>query len=385
MPLEFPNDNFMAIDPQRPAKITSPTSVTGVVSPIDSVSVTVDIIHSSTKDLVITLISPVGTRFKLFEKSGGDGENLLGTVFDDRSPSRIANAEAPYHGRFRPKKSLKSLNGKNANGVWALEVEDTTNTDGGALLGWTLDVFNEDSTESEFEIELNFVDGLNASMRGVFEVAKDRWESIILGGENGSPLKLVINAEGAALDGVDGKLGEAGPTALGNSGDLPSEGKMRFDTADLNAMQRNGSLVNVIIHEMGHVLGSGLLWERKGLITSHPVHGPIFTGRNAMEEFGRLRSGPPSPIPVEDRGGPGTADLHWRDRVFENELMTGFVNGGRNPLSRMSVASFEDLGYTVNRDAAEPYTLLSGNIFAGVSTDRSRVRSCMCSHPPLSE
>ena len=37
-----------------------------------------------------------------------------------------------------------------------------------------------------------------------------------------------------------------------------------------------------------------------------------------------------------------------------NELMTGFLGTGRNPLSRMTVAALQDLGYEVNYDAAEP-------------------------------
>ena len=37
--------------------------------------------------------------------------------------------------------------------------------------------------------------------------------------------------------------------------------------------------------------------------------------------------------------------------------MTGFVNVGGNPMSRMTIASLEDLGYQVNLGAAEPYQL----------------------------
>jgi hypothetical protein len=33
------------------------------------------------------------------------------------------------------------------------------------------------------------------------------------------------------------------------------------------------------------------------------------------------------------------------------------VNGGTNPLSRLTIASLEDLGYTVSYDKAEPYKL----------------------------
>ena len=41
---------------------------------------------------------------------------------------------------------------------------------------------------------------------------------------------------------------------------------MSFDTADLDEMERKGTLNDVITHEMGHVLGIGTIWARKGLI-----------------------------------------------------------------------------------------------------------------------
>ena len=56
-------------------------------------------------------------------------------------------------------------------------------------------------------------------------------------------------------------------------------------------------------------------------------------------------------------GGPGTADAHWRELVFDNELMTGFVNFGTNPLSGITVASLADVGYAVNLAGADPYSI----------------------------
>ena len=53
-------------------------------------------------------------------------------------------------------------------------------------------------------------------------------------------------------------------------------------------------------------------------------------------------------------GGEGTADAHWRESVFGNELMTGFVEASTNALSRVSVASMADLGYAVNLEAPIP-------------------------------
>jgi hypothetical protein len=37
--------------------------------------------------------------------------------------------------------------------------------------------------------------------------------------------------------------------------------------------------------------------------------------------------------------------------------MTGFVDVGGNPLSRVTVASLQDLGYVVDMNAAEPFSL----------------------------
>ena len=46
-------------------------------------------------------------------------------------------------------------------------------------------------------------------------------------------------------------------------------------------------------------------------------------------------------------GGSGTAGGHWRETTFKTELMTGFLNSGvKNPLSRLSVGTLQDMGYT---------------------------------------
>jgi hypothetical protein len=58
-----------------------------------------------------------------------------------------------------------------------------------------------------------------------------------------------------------------------------------------------------------------------------------------MREYGTLRgSAAPVPVPVENSGGAGTRDSHWRDSIFVAEMMTGFVNVGGNPMSRMTIA-----------------------------------------------
>lgn len=110
-------------------------------------------------------------------------------------------------------------------------------------------------------------------------------------------------------------------------------------------MEATGTLHDVITHEMGHVLGVG-------------AANSTFLGDGAMEEFCvLLSSGGLQPMPVENTGGPGTRDGHWRESVFRNELMTGFIGQAGNPLSRTTVAGFGDLGYQVDLEAADPYEL----------------------------
>jgi hypothetical protein len=56
-----------------------------------------------------------------------------------------------------------------------------------------------------------------------------------------------------------------------------------------------------------------------------------------------------------DQGGDGTINSHWDEFTFGNELMTGFLNHGTNPLSVMTIRSLEDLGYVTNPAAADAY------------------------------
>jgi hypothetical protein len=64
-------------------------------------------------------------------------------------------------------------------------------------------------------------------------------------------------------------------------------------------------------------------------------------------------------------GGAGTVNSHWRDDVFDPELMTGFLSVGPNPLSAISVRSLQDLGYTVSVAGADPFTLTPALRIAG--------------------
>jgi hypothetical protein len=238
-----------------------------------------------------------------------------------------------------------------------------------------------------FQIEVKFIGSATASQRAAVEEAQARWETIITSdledvhlsasaGECGtnSPavdrpvddVLIVVTVD--SIDGDEGVLASAGPCFVRVPGDLPVFGAMRLDEADLDGLQASGLLSTVILHEMAHVLGFGLLWD--GLLvdpslppdTTQPPNAdadPHFIGARALVAFDAIGGAPytGAKVPLEDTGGQGTADSHWRESIFGNELMTGFVSGGQNPLSAVTVASLADLGYVVDEQAADDFAL----------------------------
>lgn len=220
-----------------------------------------------------------------------------------------------------------------------------------------------------YDIEFSFVDNnLNDSQRAVFTDAGERWEQIITKDLPPAFVRgfglvddLVIEVRAPFIDGQGNVLGQAGPTQLRRRSFLPAAGIMEFDIADLSLLEQEGLLEDVILHEMAHVIGFGTIWPLLQVIdTSNPGE-PIFLGEGAIAEYEDLLGTTVVGIPLEESGGSGTALRHWDEELFDNELMTGFINFGENPLSRLTAASIEDLGYQININAADEYSLPSSN------------------------
>jgi hypothetical protein len=212
-----------------------------------------------------------------------------------------------------------------------------------------------------FDIQFTF-SGLTASQRAIFEQAAQKWESVIVGELPNAVYggvavdDLLIDARAVPIDGRGNVLGQAGPDRFRTVSRLPYHGSMEFDSADLASMQASGTLLGVILHEMGHVLGVGTLWSMKGLIFGEGGPNPIFIGSQAVAAYNSIFGISASSVPVENTGGFGTRDGHWRESIFSTELMTGWVGpGSYTPLSRITVGSLADLGYSVNYAAADPY------------------------------
>ncbi len=210
-----------------------------------------------------------------------------------------------------------------------------------------------------FQIDLTF-NGLTPSQQAIFQQAAARWSEIIIGDlpdvtYQGQVIDDVrISATATAIDGVNGILGSAGPTGFRGGSALPYLGQMNFDTADLSNLEASGRLVDVIIHEMGHVLGIGTLWSHLGLLSGGGTSNPLFTGAQATAAYNRIFSTNAAGVPVENSGGAGTRDAHWRESVMPYEIMTGYLSQ-RNKITEITVGSLADMGYSVNIGAADLY------------------------------
>ena len=251
-----------------------------------------------------------------------------------------------------------------------------------------------------FNIDLRFLSPLpTADQQAAFIAAKTRWQQLIIGdlpdfpgniGKNGcgapggadntpalpavtGPIDdIVIFAGIQDIDGSRGVLAQAGPCLVRTSNGLTIMGIMVFDKSDLSLL--GAGLGDVATHEMAHVLGFGTLAPWDASLSNRGGPDPFFTGQAAREAFSAAQN-PANPftgnaVPVENTGGSGTRDGHWRETEFRNELMTGFYNAAPNPLSAVTAAAMRDLGYVVDDSPTDPFMLAAriGGLRAGAPT-----------------
>jgi hypothetical protein len=156
---------------------------------------------------------------------------------------------------------------------------------------------------------------------------------------------------------VGGILASAGPQFTRPSGvvnplngqeiRITVAGQMDFDPADIPGLQASGAFSNVVLHEMGHVFGIGTLWERNGLRADGSRE--YASGTKAADEWRAI--GCSGPLPVDAAGG------HWDEKCLATELMTPKSANGQETLSRITIGSLEDLGYKVDYNQADIFTI----------------------------
>jgi hypothetical protein len=232
--------------------------------------------------------------------------------------------------------------------------------------------------QSDYHIDVRFSGTPSDAIRQAFEVAADRLAGVIIGDAPdqflanfdptrcGGPAGLitetvddvVIYAEVSDIDGPGKVLGRAGPCVTRSTSRHTVVGLMQFDLADVQNLIASGRFEAVVMHEMLHVIGVGSLWRSRNLVEGDVAVDPRFIGTGgtaACLAVGFAAACGIGSVPVENTGGSGTAGAHWRESVFDTELMTGFAEAaGRSmPFSLLTVRSLEDFGYLVNTNAAD--------------------------------
>ena len=240
------------------------------------------------------------------------------------------------------------------------------------------------NSTSPFQISLNYFNPPSPSEAAAFEAAKAVWEGLITGWKETVGISSVtIDVNLSNIDGAGGILGSAGPTTgvVTTNFLYASSGSMTFDTSDIPSL---GSVFSdVVLHEMGHVLGIGTLWSASaatgGAVTGRQElyinNSGQYTGAFGVAAYTAEFGQDGAFVPVELGGGPGTANGHWNEvdgggqltgivgpgGDLRNELMTGWLDA---PLfiSNTTIQSMQDLGFNVVPEPASATLLAFGCI-----------------------
>ena len=261
--------------------------------------------------------------------------------------------------------------------------------------------FTSTVSVSLFDVDIRFIGNASLAARTAFANAVAKWRQVIVGSigsvtanipagpaanscvswspaVTGTVQNTVIFAR---IDSIDGPgtpgagtiLGRASPCYV-NGNNIPFMGFMEFDSYDVDQLVSRGQFEKVVLHEIGHVLGIGTIWNfRRSLLNTTNTEDPYFVGSAARAQFAAINSVTYSgnPVPVENTGGPGTINSHWRTSIMQRELMQGFAVNQPQPLSRITVGSLQDLGYTVNLAAADAFSLTAA-LRSGFGFDDNR-------------
>jgi subtilisin-like proprotein convertase family protein len=132
----FTNDTDVPIPDLSTAE--SAIAVSGIVSPVTSITVTLTLTHTYDDDLDILLIDPEGNTIALSLNNGGSDDNYTATIFSDQSLNPISGGTAPFTGTFAPEQNLANLLPGLINGSWTLRIVDEVAVDEGNLETWSL-------------------------------------------------------------------------------------------------------------------------------------------------------------------------------------------------------------------------------------------------------
>ena len=203
-----------------------------------------------------------------------------------------------------------------------------------AILMWQMFLINSTST---------FTLAAGTYCSGTLTVASN-WEV--------DGIYMVIRYEEIASEGT---LAQAGICVYRD--EMPRVGMIILDKTSMLELVATPRVVSEIVaHEMGHVLGIGTFWESgvDYVVENDGYPGYPYQHTNANAAHVAYGGGG-ARARVEDEGGGGTRGAHWDEGVYDNELMTGYIESSDkyNHLSRISLGALADIGFVINNTFAQ--------------------------------
>ena len=246
--------------------------------------------------------------------------------------------------------------------------------------------------DNTFNITIEFTsDDTPDAYIDAFEDAVERWEEIITGDLDYAfvegygfvddiLIEVAVEDLELTFEGVDQKilaissvLDQRSDSASG-SGALPTYSRIVINPQEVGTVL---NLDELVANTIGRALGFGSLWEEFGLVRD--IDGvATYTGSNALREMAELSRDLNGQNVLEDGEDGELAAEYWDEDNLDQELMTSRVelrrpdNGaapfGRpdNPISELTVAAMQDLGYQVDYGEADQFFLRPGPLTSTV-------------------
>jgi hypothetical protein len=247
-----------------------------------------------------------------------------------------------------------------------------------------LDLLNDD----RFDIRIEFTSTeVPDTYVEAFEDAVERWEEIITGDLPYSfvegygfvddiLIEVAVDDIELTFEGVEqtilavSSVLDQQPDGLASSASLPTYSRIVINSEEV------GRLLNLdefVANTIGRALGFGALWEEFGLVRT--INGvATYTGSNALREMAELSDDLNGVNVLEDGADGALAAEYWSEAVLDAELMTPRVELRRpdvgpgnpgvpdNPISALTIAAMQDLGYQVDYGAADRFSLAPGAV-----------------------
>lgn len=239
--------------------------------------------------------------------------------------------------------------------------------------------------DGRFDITVEFTsDAIPESYIEAFEDAVERWEEIITGDlpyafvegygyVDDILIEVSVQDIDLSFEGVEQTILAISSVldqrdGLSGADALPSYSRIVINSEEV------GTLLNLdefVANTIGRALGFGALWEEFGLVRL--IDGvATYTGPNGLREIEDLSRNLNGVNVLETGIDGGLAAQYWSEAVLDAELMTSRVELRRpeagppnfgipdNPISALTIAAMQDLGYQVDYGAADAFRLAPG-------------------------